>query len=444
MVSMTKFLRGGVAADAPKIAVLPFQDTSGARNEQYLSDGIAEDILDTLSRIHALKTAPRTATWHYRDPEIDVGKVAQRRGLDAVVTGSAHRTLDGGLDLKVELHGRGGKLLWGEHYERPMEDVFAIQNAIARHVAKAMGVDLNTAHGQPLRKPLTSSPEAYEYYLRGLDGARSFSHVAVGLAQDMFAIATETDDQFALAFARIADCSTHLYQNGDSSDAQLERALDASARAVELDPDDSQIQMSRGQALLLAARTDEGIAALERANELDPDSFGAHYHLARAYFARGDMDRAKAMYEGAMAIHPDDYQSPMLMALVFESQGDKQGANATRRKALELANQQMRRHPDDVRALYMGANALVALGETEEGLSWARRARTIAPEEPLVLYNLACIHALAHDPTVAIGLLERAVDQGYTDSGWMAKDDDLAILHESPRFKSLVERATKT
>jgi adenylate cyclase len=445
MVSMSKFLKGGISGDAPKVAVLPFADTSGAHNEQYLSDGLAEDIVDTLSKVPGLKVTPRTATWHYRDTDIDLGKVARRRGLDAIVTGSAHKTLDGGLDLKVQMHsGSSGKVLWSEHYERPMEDVFAIQNVVARNVAKGLGVKLSETDEQPLRKPLTSSMEAYEYYLRGLEGGRSFSHVAVGLAQDMFAIATENDEEFALAFARIADCSSHLYQNGDSSQAQLDRALESSLRAVELDPDDAQIQISRGMALILNGENDEGMAALERAIELAPNNFGAHYHLARACFAKGETDKAKSLYERAMEIHPDDYQSPMLMALVYEAQDRKAEATATRRKALELANQQMRRHPDDVRALYMGANALVALGETDEGLSWSRRARTIAPEEPLVLYNLACIHALAHDPTVAIGLLERAVDQGYTDSGWMAKDDDLEILHDSPRFAILVERATKS
>lgn len=442
---MSRFLKGGVSGHAPKIAVLPFADTSGAHNEQYLSDGLAEDIVDTLSRVPGLMVAPRTATWHYRDPDIDLTKIARRGGLDGVVTGSAHRTLDGGLDLKVQLrHGTSGKVVWSEHYERPMDDVFAIQNAVARNIAKGMGVEFEETEGQPLRKPLTSSMEAYEYYLRGLEGGRSYSHVAVGLAQDMFAIATENDEEFALAFARIADCASHLYQNGDSSQEQLDRALESSKRAVELDSEDAQIQISRGMALILDGQNDEGMAALERAIELAPNNFGAHYHLARACFAKGDTDKAKTLYERAMEIHPDDYQSPMLMALVYESQNRKQEATAIRRKALELANQQMRRHPDDVRALYMGANALVALGETEEGLSWARRARTIAPEEPLVLYNLACIHALAHDPTVAIGLLERAVDQGYTDSGWMIKDDDLEILHDSPRFKVLVERATKT
>jgi adenylate cyclase len=444
MVSMTKFLKGGVSGDAPKVAVLPFADTSGAHNEQYLSDGLAEDIVDTLSEVPGLKVTPRTATWHYRDPEIDLVKVARRRGLDGVVTGSAHKTLDGGIDLKVSLtSGTNGKVIWSDHFERPMEDVFAIQNVIARNIAKGLGVKLADADEQPLRKPLTTSTEAYDYYLRGLEGGRSFSHVAVGLAQDMFAIATENDESFALAFARIADCSSHLYQNGDSSQAQLDHALEASARAVELDPEDAQIQISRGMALILSGQNDDGMVALARAIELSPNNFGAHYHLARACFAKGETEKAKGLYERAMEIHPDDYQSPMLMALVFESMDRKADATATRRKALELANQQMRRHPDDVRALYMGANALVALGETDEGLSWARRARTIAPEEPLVLYNLACIHALAHDPTVAIGLLERAVDQGYTDNGWMAKDDDLEILHNSPRFHALVERATK-
>ena len=173
---------------------------------------------------------------------------------------------------------------------------------------------------------------------------------------------------------------------------------------------------------------------------LDPESFDAHYNYAREAYARGDHEKAMKLFKRAAQIRPEDYQTPMLMSLILEAQERREDAMNTRRRGLQLAKEQMRRHPYDVRALYMGANALVALGEKQEGLEWAKRAETIDDSDPLLLYNLGCIHALSDDIEAAIDLLEKAVEKGYTDHGWMAHDDDLEPLHGNPRFDALLQK----
>lgn len=97
-------------------------------------------------------------------------------------------------------------------------------------------------------------------------------------------------------------------------------------------------------------------------------------------------------------------------------------------------------HPDDARALYMGTNGLVALGEVERGLEWARRARDIAPEEPMLPYNLGCIYSLAGEIEEAIDCLERAVAHGLTQKGWYEHDSNLDALRPHPRFKALLNK----
>jgi len=97
-------------------------------------------------------------------------------------------------------------------------------------------------------------------------------------------------------------------------------------------------------------------------------------------------------------------------------------------------------NPDDVRALYMGANGLITLGERERGLEWSRRARQIEPDDPMLLYNLACNHALAGAPEEALDCLERAVEQGFAFRGWIEHDSNLAGLRSRPRYLALMER----
>jgi adenylate cyclase len=256
----------------------------------------------------------------------------------------------------------------------------------------------------------------------------------------MHQLATEADPEFGLAFAGVAEASSRLYLNGERTEAHKTRATEASIRAVELMPDHPRPHVCRATVLFMSGESEAGMAESELAIKLDPLSYDAHYNLGRECYSRGLVDKALKMFERAVTIRPEDYQSTMLMAQCYEAQDKKDEAIRIKRRALELAQEQMRRHPYDVRALYMGANALVALGDKAEGLEWAKRAETIDDNDPMLLYNLGCIHSLVDDTDVAMGLLERAVEKGYSDHGWMGQDDDLAPLRESHRFKRLIEK----
>jgi len=107
---------------------------------------------------------------------------------------------------------------------------------------------------------------------------------------------------------------------------------------------------------------------------------------------------------------------------------------------VDLVAERIELHPDDARALYMGANGLVALGERERGLEWARRAKAIAPDESMVLYNLGCIYSLAGEIDEAIDCLEQAVALGITHKGWFEHDSNLDPLRSHPRFRTLLAK----
>ena len=109
-----------------------------------------------------------------------------------------------------------------------------------------------------------------------------------------------------------------------------------------------------------------------------------------------------------------------------------------RRKGVKLVEDRLDLVPDDVRALYMGANGLVALGEREKGLAWARRARDIEPDEPMILYNLACIYSLAGEPEIALDCLEKAVELGFSHRGWIEHDSNLDAVRGSPRYAAVL------
>jgi tetratricopeptide (TPR) repeat protein len=333
-----------------------------------------------------------------------------------------------------------GYQLWSQRYDRDLRDVFAIQDEISDSVVNALELRLSPRERRAIKQVATADVRAYDYYLRGRRAYHyQYGWRGVELALQMFSRAIEIDPSYALAYAGIADCRTFLYMNAKRSDENRNEALTASDRALELDPELAEAHNSRGQALVSCERYDEAKQAFKRAIQLNPKLFEAYLSHARSYFASGRPEEAVQKYEQACEIHPDDYQSRLLLGSVYSQLGRKADAEAARREGVRLVEERLEFHRDDVRALYLGANALVALGHWDRGLEWTRRALIIEPHEPMLLYNAACIFCIAEKPDEAIGFLEQAVRRGFSNTGWMKHDADLDPLRDSPRFLALSE-----
>jgi len=176
----------------------------------------------------------------------------------------------------------------------------------------------------------------------------------------------------------------------------------------------------------------------QAAIRLEPQLFEAHYFYARDAFARGDAETAIRQYEEAIRVRPEDYQAPLLVGQIFEDAGRADEARAVRRRGVRVAEEHLRLQPDDARALYMGANGLVALGDTARGLEWADRALALDPGDPMLLYNIACIKAMAGAGDAALDCLERSVAAGMRNRGWLEHDSNLDSVRTDPRFQALL------
>jgi tetratricopeptide (TPR) repeat protein len=256
----------------------------------------------------------------------------------------------------------------------------------------------------------------------------------------MYARAITVDPQFARAYAGIADCRAFLYLYADRCDEHRLQAEVASRKALELSPRSAEAHASHGVALTLSDRHDEATRAFETAIRLDPKLFEAHYFYARTCFTLGQAEKAIRLYEKAMEVRPEDYQSPFLVAQIYEDQGRKAEADAVRRRGFEIVEEHLKLNPDDLRALYMAANGLAALGEKDRSLDWANRALALDPEEPMLLYNVACIKSLLGLVDEAIDCLEKSVGNGLTQKEWLQRDSNLDPLREHPRFHALMKQ----
>lgn len=429
------------AADGrPSVAILRFSDLTRERDQDYFCDGIAEEILGRLNRISGLRVISRIASFRIDPASADLREAARRLRAEYLLQGSVRKSASL-TRIAVQLTSAASDdQLWADTYTSDLSDIFAVQEQIARSVASALELRLSAAESADLRRAPTNELKAYDCYLRGRKYYYGYGPADVECAIRLFEKATRIDPAYALAWAGLADGWSYKFLNAGHSRESAEQALAAARRSAALAPELGQAHASLALALSLSNCGPEVEQEFETALKLDPELFEAWYFYARHSFAEGDYRKAIRLYEQAMRVRPEDYQSPLLVAQSYEETGAGETARKIRLHGVRLAAEHLDYYPDDVRALYMGANGLVALGRVEEGLEWAGRARRMRPDDSMLLYNLGCIYAMAAKPADALDCLEAAADRGLTHRGWYEHDTNLDSLRAAPRFQRLLDR----
>ncbi|HTS87746.1 MAG TPA: protein kinase [Gemmatimonadales bacterium] len=422
------------------IAVLPFVDMSADRDQEYFCEGMAEEIINALTKIQALRVASRSSAFAFRGQNQDIRRVGEQLGVGTVLEGSVRKA---GKRLRITaqlINVADGYHLWSERYDRDMEDVFAIQDEIAQNIVKALRVMLSDEERRAIEQVPAANVQAYDYYLRGRQFFHQFRRTGIQFARRMFERAMEIDPGYAVAHAGAADCCSFLYMYWDGSRANLEGADGHSKRALELSPDLAEAHASRGLALSLSKRYEEAEAEFETAIRLNPQLFEAHYFYGRALFQQGKYSEAVGHYQEASRVRPEDYQTALLVVPALRTLNRVAEAEATQRRGVQLAEKHLELNPDDARALYLSAGALMQLGEPQRALEWAGRALALDPEDSGVLYNVACVYALGGQSDDALACLEKAIQNGFGHRAWLENDSDFDSIRALPRFKQLLER----
>jgi len=423
---------------AKSIAVLPFVDMSPQRDQEYFCEGIAEELINALTKIGELRIASRTSAFAFRGKDVSIRRIGEELGVGAVLEGSVRKA---GNKLRVTaqlVNVADGYHLWSERYDRDLEDVFAIQDEIAENIVKALRVMLTDREKRALERPATENVQAYEFYLRGRQYYHQWRKKSIEYARRMFERAIALDPQFARAYAGIADCCSFLAKYWDSSKVILEGAESYSRKALELAPDLAEAHVSRGLALSYSKRYEEAEREFEFALRLDPTLFEAHYLYGRARFEQGKNTEAAQLFEEASRLRPDDYQAPVFRWQALVALGRKADAEACHKQALQVLERHVELNPEDSRALNLGGVVLARGGRGEQARDWVKRALAIDPEDSWMLYNTACFYAVQGERDEAIKCLEQALELGFGHREWIEHDSDLDSLRDHPRFQGLL------
>lgn len=423
----------------PRIAVLPFANLSAEPKQEYFCDGISEEIILAISNIYGLKVIARSSTFALKGKNLDAREIGKILNATVILEGSVRKK---GNHLRIStqlVDCSTGLTLWSERFDSKIEDVFALQDSIAQSIAKALKIKLIPEQECCVQNRQTNNVAAYDFYLKGRQHYYQFSHKSILAAIEMFREAIKIDKEYALAYCGLADSYAYLYMHGEKTKENLKNASQASKLAIELGPLLAETYTSQGVVLTLKKQFKKAEASFEKAISINSYLFDAWYHYAKVCSFQGKFDKAARLYEEASRIRPEDYQAILLAGQIYDVMGIHELSKKARLQGIATVESILNINENDARALYLGANGLVALGEKEKGMEWLKRALEIDPSDPMLLYNAGCVYSLLNKKTKALELLEASVKAGLTQRNYYLNDSDLDNVRDLPRFKALLE-----
>jgi non-specific serine/threonine protein kinase len=430
--------RSGAARAAERsVAVLYFENLSGVKEDEYLRDGVTEDIITELSKIKGLRIFSRPTVLAWRDKPVTPVQIGQQLKASCVLTGTLRRA---GQRLRITaqlVDTHTDFPLWSERYDREMADVFEVQDEIARKIAEALRVQLSPQEQEALASRPTESLQAYDLYLRGKSFARRLTRQDLEFAMQMFENAVSLDPSFALAHAAIANVCAQFHYHYERTQGWIGRAVSATQKASAIRRDLPEVQVAEGWILYAEGQYDQTVSAVRRVIERKADTEGAYYLLLRALFASGQYQEVARLGDAALEASGGDYNVYVPITNALGALGKKDALEKMRQREIQALEAHIKTVPEDARARTLLAGDYASLGMVEAAEREASLAISLRPNEAIVLYNAACVFCQLGKKPDALSAIEKAWNAGFRDPDWARRDPDLALLHGDPNFERL-------
>ncbi len=465
VVASSYFYLHSSKAAIDSIAVLPFVNASGDPNTEYLSDGIPESIINSLSQLPNLKVMSRNSVFHYKGKDTDAQAVARELKVQGVLTGRVAQRGDG-LSINVELiNAQDNSQIWGQQYNRKLADVFAVQEEIAKEISEKLRVKLSGAEQRQLAKRPTENLRAFQYYIQG----RSYVHR--GAREDLLTAvrycekALEEDRNYALAYAGLADAYAYLGARAYIAPIEGRRKAEEAARkalalddnlaeahaalafayiafspanfplgdrelrrALELSPSLARAYLNLGGSFLRQGRLDEGLQELLKAREFDPLSSDIARGVALPYYLKRDYLRALELLRQANELGPALSHSWEIGAYI---------ENRSFNEALAELEKARRDRKDDSILIYSTGMVYAAQKKRTEALQNIKELEEMSGATLSQAQGIAKIYAVLNEKELALTWLDRGLATGAI--GFFYKDDPCwDPIRSDPRFADLV------
>jgi len=451
------------SAAIQSIAVMPFVNAGSNPDVEYLSDGMTETLINTLSQLPDLSVKARSSVFRYKGKEVDPQTVGNELNVQAIVNG---RVVQRGEDLVVYLSlvdTRTGNQLWGDQYTSKQNDLLTLQTTVGRDVATKLKTKLSGTDEQKVAKSYTRSGEAYQLYLQGRFFANKRTPQTIQKAIEFYELAIKKDPNYALGYAGLSDAYSLLAYYGAAPAPQaLSKAREAAMRSLSLDDNLAEAHNALGFVLTVS---DYEYAAAEReykrAIELDPNYTTAHHNLGVMLVRTGRPEEGMAELHRALEIEPfsivvNRLYGECLVLLRHYDEGLAQLKKtaeldptfATTHFALSVAYRLMGKHAESVES-FAKFNELfdrpktAALARTSFATGgWQGFLREMTSKRPdgVLSYTLATMFVELGEKDKAFAELEKAFENREYQMRFIKIDPSVDALRDDPRFKDLTRR----
>ena len=429
-----------VAQKTPEVSicVLPFANMSGDPEQEYFSDGITEDIITDLGKVSALSIVARNMAFSFKGAKGGVGEIGRQTKAAYVLAGSVRKA---GARVRITaqlVNAANEAQVWGERYDRDLNDIFALQDEISRAIVAALKLTLLPEEKRALEQRATTNVKAYKFYLM----ARQFSVMGNERHQEIIVRlckrAVELDPSYAAPWATMAIAQWDMRRRS----ACEEDGQEAAHQAMKLDPRLADAHAALGAAHQGQGRYEVGLKACESALQLDPNSYEGNRIAGMCSMALRHYDDAIRYFEAAATVVDTEFTAASFAPQCYEAKGDAAGAVVASKRALTRIEAVIAAEPDHGRALGYGATLLASLGEAERAMEWIERGTLLDPDNTILHFNFVCALTRLQEFEAAIDLLSNVIDKG--SQGWLTwldSDTDFDPLRSHPRFIEIVRKA---
>jgi serine/threonine protein kinase/Flp pilus assembly protein TadD len=449
------------------LAVLPFTNVSGDASTEYLSDGITESLINNLSRLPNLKVMSRNSVFQYKGKDVGAKDVGRALSVRAVLTGRVTQSNDSLLITLELIDARDDTQIWGERFVRRMADLASVQQEISSQISEMLQPQLSSEDRRRLAKPATENADAYQLYLRGRYHWNKRTPEAMNRGIEYFKQALEKDQQYALAYAGLADCYALLGEYGKlPMQESLPLAKDAAQKAIALDDALAEahtslaavheyewdwqsaereyqlaIEMNPNYAtahhwygifLSSLARFDAAEPQLRKALELDPLSLIINTGLGRMYCGARRYDEALEQLKRTLEIEPNFAEAHFQLALAYE--GKRMYAEAA--KAFQTSVELF----EDPTMKGWVAREYAVAGKHDEAQKILEELQTLAKQQYVSPYMIAIGYAALGDRNQAYEWLNRVADEKSYYVVWLKVDPIWDSFRAEPRFQDMLRR----
>jgi serine/threonine protein kinase/Flp pilus assembly protein TadD len=421
------------------IAVLPFENISPDKEADYFADGLAEELITNLSRIKDIKLTPRTNTMRYKGTDKDIKTLGRELNARYIMQGSV-RKFNEDLRISVQLmDAQLEKQIWGETYKGKIADVFDIQEQVSKQIAEMLMVKLSPTEKVSLTKRSTENTEAFDLNLRARDFLYKMTKNNVQFAIQLFSKAIELDKRYAAAYAGLSEAYAQYYFSFERKEELLEKSIEAGLKALMYDPSLTEAYVALAMAYFNKKLYEEALDAAQKALGLDSDNATAYWVLARIYHTMDHDEKAIELHEKVIELNPDFYSAYMDLSICYERVGNFSKYSEAVQRQLDMYPRYLSQHPDDPRAYIFYAQTLAKVKQVEKAKEMGNRAYELAPNDALMLYNLACLFSRLEEKETAVDYFRKALESGYQNYEWVKRDTDFDNIRNEPGYIELMK-----